>query len=170
MKLQKLPVILALVLPLGCSSSFKTASSTKQTGAAVNPPPVPPPPPPIGPTFTWESSNWTSCTALCGGGTQTRDVYCIQDGNTLVADLFCSGVKPTTSQSCNTQVCASTCISSGSQLSINEALNGIGAKAVLCTNSIFVLTEPIKFTAANQEIYTEGNPTDGSRALIRVFL
>lgn len=63
---------------------------------------------------------------------------------------------------------ATGCISSGTDEAINMALVGQGAEAVLCPGSVFELASPIVFTAANQKIYTQGWPTDNSRALIKI--
>jgi len=51
---------------------------------------------------------------------------------------------------------------------INSVLVGPGSAAVLCRNSEFGLTEPIRFTNRDQQVYTQGRPTDGSRAILRV--
>ncbi|KAB5583434.1 hypothetical protein GE09DRAFT_1078867 [Coniochaeta sp. 2T2.1] len=60
------------------------------------------------------------------------------------------------------------CISSGSASTINTALHsgGQGAVVQLCPNSVFTISETIEFTAANQELSTQGYPTDNSRAKI----
>lgn len=57
--------------------------------------------------FAWDSSaSWSTCSATCGGGTQTRDVFCKDlTDNSEVGDSNCSGTKPQTSRSCNTQAC-----------------------------------------------------------------
>ncbi len=60
------------------------------------------------------------------------------------------------------------CIESGSDASIRAVLIGPGASAVLCPRSVFTLTQPIRFTARDQQIYTQGRPTDGSRAMLRI--
>jgi len=82
-------------------------------------------------TYSYTAGSWSSCSASCGGGTQTRSVTCQQfnpmnfgrrqllqpgaPGSTpwttgapgsVVSDSYCSGTKPSTSQSCNTQACA----------------------------------------------------------------
>lgn len=56
-------------------------------------------------SYSWYTGNWSSCSAECGGGTQTRTVYCKRNDNVQVDDAFCSGTKPSTQQSCNTQSC-----------------------------------------------------------------
>ncbi|GIH15068.1 discoidin domain-containing protein [Rugosimonospora africana] len=59
---------------------------------------------------------------------------------------------------------AATCIASGTDAAINAALAGTGAEAVLCPGAVFQLGNPITFTAPNQKIYTQGLPTDATRA------
>lgn len=54
---------------------------------------------------TWNSGEWGSCSATCGSGTQTRTVTCRDHTGGTVSDSLCTGTKPVTSQSCNTQAC-----------------------------------------------------------------
>jgi parallel beta-helix repeat protein len=61
---------------------------------------------------------------------------------------------------------AQSCLSGGDQTVIQQRLNQTG-KANLCPYANFYLTGPI-ILSANQEIYTEGLPTDSSRAIVRV--
>jgi hypothetical protein len=60
------------------------------------------------------------------------------------------------------------CIPSGDHTSIQNALTGIGSEAVLCPDASFELSETVYFTADSQSIYTEGSPTDSTRAFLRV--
>jgi hypothetical protein len=62
------------------------------------------------------------------------------------------------------------CIESGSEASINDVLReeGAGAEAILCPNAVFSLRDEVRFTARDQQIYTQGRPIDGSRALLRI--
>lgn len=60
------------------------------------------------------------------------------------------------------------CIPSGNEAHINAALVGNGAAAVLCPDSLFTLNGAVRFTAPNQQIYTQGLPTDGTRAILRI--
>jgi len=60
------------------------------------------------------------------------------------------------------------CIPSGTEAGINAALVGSGAVAELCPGAVFTLSNPVQFTAPNQQLYTQGLPTDGTRALLRV--
>ncbi|MFI9509661.1 right-handed parallel beta-helix repeat-containing protein [Nocardia sp. NPDC052566] len=63
---------------------------------------------------------------------------------------------------------ATGCIASGTEADINAALTGSGAKAVLCPNAVFTLAAPVMFTAPDQEVSTQGNPTDQTRAVLLV--
>jgi len=60
------------------------------------------------------------------------------------------------------------CIPSGTEADINGALAGTGAEAVLCPNALFILSNPVRFSAPNQRLYTQGFPTDETRALLRI--
>ncbi|CAG2169321.1 unnamed protein product [Oppiella nova] len=57
----------------------------------------------------WIIESWCACSRRCGGGKQTRDVYCVQDvvnGTRLkVSDSECLKQKPITEKSCNIQEC-----------------------------------------------------------------
>ena len=63
-------------------------------------------------TYSWSIGGWGTCSATCGGGTQTRTVTCIRSGDNRtfgdnVCTAFGAGTKPPTSQPCNTQSCIS---------------------------------------------------------------
>ncbi|KAM7218718.1 hypothetical protein V8F06_005872 [Rhypophila decipiens] len=60
------------------------------------------------------------------------------------------------------------CIASGDAHTINSALQrgGSGAVVQLCPSSVFTISETIQFTAPNQELSTQGYPTDGTRAKV----
>jgi len=69
-----------------------------------NPPPSPPP----SVTYGWSLSGWSSCSASCGSGLQTRTVTCLSSSNAAVADAYCSAaVKPVVTQSCSAGSCVS---------------------------------------------------------------
>jgi murein DD-endopeptidase MepM/ murein hydrolase activator NlpD len=53
---------------------------------------------------TWYTGNYGSCDADCGSGYQYRTVYC-EDNGTQIADEYCDGSKPSTSQSCTGYDC-----------------------------------------------------------------
>jgi Thrombospondin type 1 domain len=56
-------------------------------------------------TYTWSTGEWSSCSASCDGGTQSRSVSCKRDDGTVVDDSKCGGSKPAGSGTCNTQPC-----------------------------------------------------------------
>ena len=60
-------------------------------------------------SYSWQTGNWGSCTQTCGGGTQSRSVYCYRADGFTVIDSLCSGTKPSSSQTCNTQNCPTAC-------------------------------------------------------------
>ncbi|HEY2669682.1 MAG TPA: choice-of-anchor D domain-containing protein, partial [Rugosimonospora sp.] len=68
-----------------------------------------------------------------------------------------------------TRPAAATCIASGTEAAINAALAGAGAEAVLCPGAVFQLSNSITFTAPNQKVYTQGLPTDATRANLVVI-
>jgi parallel beta-helix repeat protein len=63
---------------------------------------------------------------------------------------------------------AEPCIPSGSQAQINAALRGPGSAAILCQGAVFDLTAPVVINAEDQQIYTQGLPTDERRAILRI--
>ncbi|MBU1218566.1 hypothetical protein KKF34_09620 [Myxococcota bacterium] len=58
-----------------------------------------------GAVFNWTISSWSECTAVCGGGTQTRTVVCVDGSGNIVSDTLCGNPKPVESQVCNTDPC-----------------------------------------------------------------
>lgn len=62
------------------------------------------------------------------------------------------------------------CIGSGDQTTINNALaaGGAGTIVQLCANALISVEGAITFTAENQEISTQGYPTDNTRATIQI--
>jgi len=60
------------------------------------------------------------------------------------------------------------CIPSGTEADINAALAGTMAEAVLCPKAVFILNNPVRFTAPYQRLYTRDFPTNETRALLRI--
>ncbi len=56
-------------------------------------------------TYSWSSGDWSTCSASCGGGTQTRTMVCVSSQMETVADSFCPLDKPEVNRSCNEQSC-----------------------------------------------------------------
>jgi len=60
------------------------------------------------------------------------------------------------------------CLESGDQNTINARLLRPGDVAVLCPGAVFLLQSPVIISADDQQIYTEGFPTDGTRATLNI--
>ncbi len=62
------------------------------------------------------------------------------------------------------------CIPSGDETTINNLFSTGGPNTVvsLCANGVFNLKHPVIFTDQNQELSTEGYPTDSTRATLVV--
>ncbi|CAN8005159.1 unnamed protein product [Ixodes hexagonus] len=56
----------------------------------------------------WQMGAWGDCSASCGGGQQVRNVSCVRPSvpPVPVAEHFCPGQRPVTSQSCNVHDCS----------------------------------------------------------------
>lgn len=57
-------------------------------------------------TYSWNTWTWWSCSVSCGWWTQIRNVTCLRNDWTTVADSYCTTTKPVTSQTCNTWACS----------------------------------------------------------------
>jgi uncharacterized protein (TIGR03382 family) len=55
--------------------------------------------------YAFQTGPWTTCSAACAGGTQTRVVTCEDQVGRPFPDGSCTGAKPATSQACNTMAC-----------------------------------------------------------------
>ncbi|PKU45494.1 adamts-like protein 3 [Limosa lapponica baueri] len=71
-----------------CDSSKRPPPMTRACNTKLCPP-------------RWQSSPWRRCSATCGVGIQTRDVFCQQPGGSAVAAEECKDEKPHSLQACN---------------------------------------------------------------------
>ncbi|RLW10538.1 hypothetical protein DV515_00002252 [Chloebia gouldiae] len=86
---------------------------------------------------SWKTGEWGSCSATCGGGTQTRSVYCVAfDGRSprgVVDDAECMAFaqQPRRSQPCNVRQCATWSTGPWSQCSASCG-EGVQTRTVTC--------------------------------------
>ncbi|NXM53236.1 PPN protein, partial [Illadopsis cleaveri] len=88
-------------------------------------------------TKRWKTGEWSSCSATCGGGTQTRSVYCVsfdgQSSQGVVEDAECMAFaqQPRRSQPCNVRQCAAWSTGPWSQCSASCG-EGVQTRTVTC--------------------------------------
>ncbi|NWX34703.1 PPN protein, partial [Notiomystis cincta] len=88
-------------------------------------------------TKRWKTGEWGPCSATCGGGTQTRSVYCVafdgQSAQAAVEDAECAAFapQPRRSQPCNVRQCASWSTGPWSQCSASCG-EGVQTRTVTC--------------------------------------
>lgn len=83
------------------------------------------------PTY-WFTSPWSSCTAQCSGGTQTRSVECrYVNGDLKIDDALCTGTKPSLTGDCNLYPCPKWVASDWGECS-TRCNDGIQTREVSC--------------------------------------
>ncbi|NXT64172.1 PPN protein, partial [Chaetops frenatus] len=88
-------------------------------------------------TKRWKTGEWGSCSATCGGGTQTRSVYCVvfdgQSSQGVVDDTECMAFaqQPRRSQPCNVRQCATWSTGPWSECSASCG-EGVQTRTVTC--------------------------------------
>ncbi|NWV73280.1 PPN protein, partial [Dasyornis broadbenti] len=88
-------------------------------------------------TKRWKTGEWGSCSATCGGGTQTRSVYCVvfdgQSSQGVVDDAECMAFtqQPRRSQPCNVRQCATWSTGPWSECSASCG-EGVQTRTVTC--------------------------------------
>uniref|UniRef100_A0A8D0G8S9 Papilin n=1 Tax=Sphenodon punctatus TaxID=8508 RepID=A0A8D0G8S9_SPHPU len=102
----------------------------------------------------WKIGEWGACSATCGGGTQTRSVYCIsyngQGSQGAVNDAECVALaeRPHSTQACNMRQCATWSMGPWSECS-SSCGEGVQTRTVICrrelgsqTQDLACLSEP----------------------------
>ncbi|NXB42773.1 PPN protein, partial [Leucopsar rothschildi] len=88
-------------------------------------------------TKRWKTGEWGPCSATCGGGTQSRSVYCVvfdgQSWQGVVDDAECMAFaqQPRRSQPCNVRQCATWSTGPWSQCSASCG-EGVQTRTVTC--------------------------------------
>ncbi|XP_017937846.2 papilin isoform X2 [Manacus vitellinus] len=85
----------------------------------------------------WKTGEWGSCSATCGGGTQTRSVYCVafdgQSSQGVVDNAECMAFaqQPRSSQPCNVRECATWSTGPWSECSASCG-EGVQTRTITC--------------------------------------
>ncbi|KAJ7403200.1 Papilin [Pitangus sulphuratus] len=88
-------------------------------------------------TKRWKTGEWGSCSATCGGGTQTRSVYCVafdgQSSQGVVDNAECMAFaqQPRSSQPCNVRQCATWSTGPWSECSASCG-EGVQTRTITC--------------------------------------
>ncbi|KAM5178036.1 papilin [Callospermophilus lateralis] len=94
-------------------------------------------PQPCPQTKRWKAGPWAPCSASCGGGSQSRSVYCVLSdgagGQEAAEEAACAGLpgKPPTTQACNLQRCAAWSMEPWGECSVTCGA-GIRRRSVTC--------------------------------------
>ncbi|XP_047396271.1 papilin isoform X2 [Sciurus carolinensis] len=86
---------------------------------------------------SWTAGPWAPCSASCGGGSQSRSVYCVLSdgagGQEAAEEAACAGLpgKPATTQACNLQRCAAWSVEPWGECSVTCGV-GIQRRSVTC--------------------------------------
>ena len=97
------------------------------------------------PIYSWvQTSSWSNCSVSCGGGEQYARIQCLDTAQisvasplgAVVADRFCTQVRPSGAQSCQTQTCPDYRFRTGDWSECSaDCDGGIMTRAVACHNT-----------------------------------
>ncbi|XP_039739651.1 papilin isoform X2 [Pteropus medius] len=91
-------------------------------------------------TKRWKTGPWAPCSASCGGGSQSRSVYCVwSDGagvQEAVKEAECAGLpgKPPTTQACNLHRCAAWSTEPWGECSVSCGA-GVRRRSITCQSA-----------------------------------
>ncbi|XP_042636957.1 papilin [Orycteropus afer afer] len=91
-------------------------------------------------TKRWKTGHWGPCSASCGGGSQSRSVYCVSARGTGVQEAVdeaeCAGLpaKPPTTQACNLHRCAAWSSGPWGECSVTCG-SGVRRRTVTCQSN-----------------------------------
>ena len=72
----------------------------------------------------WRSGDWGECSKPCGVGQRTQPVECRSSANVVVKDKYCTGMRPTDKEECNTAPCETYTWVTGEWLACPEPCGG----------------------------------------------
>uniref|UniRef100_H3ALS2 Papilin, proteoglycan like sulfated glycoprotein n=1 Tax=Latimeria chalumnae TaxID=7897 RepID=H3ALS2_LATCH len=93
-------------------------------------------------TKRWKTGEWGPCSTTCGGGSQSRSVYCVSyDGRGsqgVVDDTECStfSERPHSQQICSLRQCAAWTVGPWLECSVTCGENGVQTRTVTCSSGL----------------------------------
>uniref|UniRef100_H3ALS1 Papilin, proteoglycan like sulfated glycoprotein n=1 Tax=Latimeria chalumnae TaxID=7897 RepID=H3ALS1_LATCH len=90
----------------------------------------------------WKTGEWGPCSTTCGGGSQSRSVYCVSyDGRGsqgVVDDTECStfSERPHSQQICSLRQCAAWTVGPWLECSVTCGENGVQTRTVTCSSGL----------------------------------